>query len=117
MNHIDEKCFNCTRVEEEKMDILFKIMDNENDVTLADENGIILRVSDSYEQHYLVPKEEVIGKPVAAMEEQGIFNPSVTALVLRKNEKQRLCKKISLARGSLQQECLSLKKTEKYNMW
>jgi len=90
MNDIDRKCLYCTKYEQEKMDLLFRVMDNENDVTLTDGEGLILRVSDSYEQHYMVKKEEVVGKTVYEMEKLGVFNPSVTARVLKDKRKVTL---------------------------
>ncbi|MCQ4636896.1 sigma 54-interacting transcriptional regulator [Anaerovorax odorimutans] len=72
------------------MDIVFRIMDNENDVTLTDGKGIVLRVSDSYEDHYDVDKEDVIGRSVYELEEQEIFKPSVTVEVLKEKKKVTL---------------------------
>ena len=62
-------CETCCYYEEKRMDILFEIMDNENDVTLTDGKGIVLRVSDSYEEHFNLNafglrKEDVIGKTI-----------------------------------------------------
>ena len=52
------------------MDILFKVMDNENDVTLTDGKGIVIRISDSYEKHYGVTKEDIIGNRSSAWRAQ-----------------------------------------------
>src|SRR5665647_673689 len=85
----DDCCKNCSKfnVEDREMDILFKVMDNENDVTLTDGKGKILRVSDSYEKHYGVNKQEIEGKTVFEMETEGIFKPSVTVVVLKEKRK------------------------------
>lgn len=83
-------CMQCSSREQchkDKMDIVFRIMDNENDVTLTDEKGIVLRVSDSYEEHYGVSKEEIVGKSVFELEQKGIFRPSVTVAVLKEKKK------------------------------
>lgn len=69
------------------MDMMFQIMDNENDLTLTDADGVIIRVSDSYEDHFAVTKEEVTGRSVYDLEREGVFTPSVTALVLREKRK------------------------------
>jgi len=69
------------------MDILFQVMDNENDVTLTDGAGIILRVSDSYEEHFGVTKDYVQGRSVYELEEEGVFKPSVTSVVLKEKRK------------------------------
>lgn len=76
-----------------KMDIIFRVMDGENDVTLTDGNGIVLRVSDSYELHYGVSLDEVIGRSVYELEKEGVFSPSVTISVLRERKKVTLLQK------------------------
>lgn len=76
-----ETCYN------DKMDILFDIMNNENDVFLADGKGRVIRVSDSYETHYGVNAESIIGKSVYELEEEGVFKPSVTAAVIKERKK------------------------------
>jgi transcriptional regulator with PAS, ATPase and Fis domain len=86
-------CDQCDIYEQEKMDILFRVMDNENDVTLTDGRGVVIRVSDSYEKHYGVTMEEIIGKSIFDLEGQGIFKPSVTAVVLEKKCKATLLQK------------------------
>lgn len=79
-------CENCCHYEEKRMDILFEVMDNENDVTLTDGEGRVLRVSDSYEAHFGMKKEEILGKTVWELERIGAFKPSVTAAVLAKKQ-------------------------------
>ena len=75
---------------DEQIDLLFQVMDNENDVTLTDGKGVILRVSDSYSSHFAVEREEVIGRTVYEMEGLGVFKPSVTAQVLKEKRKVTL---------------------------
>ncbi|HWQ79775.1 MAG TPA: sigma 54-interacting transcriptional regulator [Anaerovoracaceae bacterium] len=87
--------------EQEKMDILFQVMDNENDVTLTDGKGVVIRVSDSYEKHYGVTKEEVIGKSIFSLEEDGVFKPSVTAVVLEKKRKATILQKNKMGESIL----------------
>ncbi|MDD2190811.1 MAG: sigma 54-interacting transcriptional regulator [Eubacteriales bacterium] len=93
MEYTNKKCDNCEIYEKEKMDILFKVMDNENDVTLTDGEGIVIRVSDSYEKHYGVTREEIIGKSIFSLENMGVFKPSVTAVVLEKKRKATILQK------------------------
>jgi TyrR family helix-turn-helix protein len=81
---------------EREMDILFRVMDNENDVTLTDGKGVVLRVSDSYEDHYGVSRKEVVGKSIYDLEEEGIFRPSVTAVVLKEQKKATIVQKNKL---------------------
>lgn len=76
-------------------------MDNENDVTLTDGNGIVIRVSDSYENHYDVTKDAIIGKSIFELEKQGIFRPSVTAAVLEKKCKVTILQKNKLGTSIL----------------
>lgn len=85
-----KKYSDAMQYEPEKMEILFQVLDNENDVTLTDGKGLVLRVSDSYEDHYYVTKEEVEGRTVFELEDIGVFKPSVTAAVLRKKRKVTL---------------------------
>lgn len=83
-------CKNCEynkRCEEDRMEILFRVLDNENDITLTDGKGLVLRVSDSYEEHFYVGKHEVEGKTVFELEREGIFRPSVTAAVIKEKRK------------------------------
>jgi transcriptional regulator with PAS, ATPase and Fis domain len=70
-----------------QLDLLFQVMDNENDLTVADGRGVVINVSDSYEEHFFVKREDVIGKSVFELEKEGVFRPSVTAIVLREKKK------------------------------
>lgn len=94
-------CERCEIYEREKMDILFKVMDNENDVTLTDGDGVVIRISDSYEKHYGVTKDDIIGKSIFSLEDQGIFKPSVTAVVLEKKRKATILQKNKLGESIL----------------
>lgn len=93
MNFENCMCKNCPHTKEcrrENMDILLQVMDNENDVTITDGRGVVLQISDSYEEHYGVSREEIIGKTVYELEENRIFNPSVTAVVIKERKKVTL---------------------------
>ncbi len=81
------------RYQNDKMDILFQVMDNENDVTLTDGKGIVLRVSDSYEEHYDVTKDAIQGRSVYDLEKKGVFKPSVTSVVLKERKKATIMQK------------------------
>ncbi|MBR0600273.1 sigma-54 interaction domain-containing protein [Sinanaerobacter chloroacetimidivorans] len=70
-----------------QMDFIIKVMNNENDITITDGKGIVLKVSDSYEGHFDVQKENIIGKSIYELEKTGVFSPSVTALVLKEKKK------------------------------
>ena len=92
-NCICRNCDDRAVCSKDRMDIIFRVMDGENDVTLTDGNGIVLRVSDSYETHYGVRLEDVIGKSVLELEKQGVFSPSVTSSVLREKKKVTILQK------------------------
>lgn len=93
MNPANCLCAECSVRDEchkDDMDILFRIMDNENDVTLTDSQGVVLRISDSYQDHYSVNREDIIGKTVYELEKENIFNPSVTKAVIKERKKVTL---------------------------
>jgi transcriptional regulator with PAS, ATPase and Fis domain len=108
-------CDHCDIYEKEKMDVLFKVMDNENDVTLTDGRGIVIRISDSYEKHYGVAKEDVVGKSIFSLEREGIFRPSVTAVVLEKKCKATILQKNKLGESIMATGVTSLTITGKSN--
>lgn len=76
-----------------QMDFILKVMDNENDITITDNKGIILKVSDSYEGHFDVGREDIVGKSIYELERTGVFSPSVTALVLKEKKKVTITQK------------------------
>ncbi len=86
---------------DKRMDILFDIMNNENDIFLSDANGIALRVSESYEEHYKVRAEDIVGKSCYELEDDGTFVPSVTAMVLRERKKVTTLQKNKLGESVL----------------
>lgn len=75
------------------LNILLKILGGENDVTLTDQYGVVIDVSDSYEKHYDVTKDQVIGKTVYELENEHIFYPSVTGIVLKNKCKTTIVQK------------------------
>ena len=66
-------------------DILFDYI--HDSVTITDGNGIILKVSSSCEDNFGFSAADAIGKPIEYFEQQGIFRPSVTLMVLREKKK------------------------------
>lgn len=74
-------------------DMLLELLGRENNLILADEvmvcdsQGVVLSVSETYETHFGVSKEYVIGKTVYQLEQEGIFKPSVTAMVIAERKK------------------------------
>jgi len=67
---------------------IFSIINALHDnVAILDKDGVLRWVSDDFLSTYGLPREEVIGRRTHEFEEQNIFNPSVSALVL-KSKKQ-----------------------------
>ena len=64
------------------------------DVLITDGKGVILRISHSFQQMFDVTAKEVEGKTVFEMAKQGLFNPSVTAIVLKTRKKETISQKI-----------------------
>ncbi len=58
-----------------------------DDVLIADGNGVVLRVSQSFEKFYGIKKEMAIGNTVYQLEKDGIFKPSIIAIVLETGKK------------------------------
>lgn len=100
-NCICKDCKDRNECNRDKTDIIFRVMDGENDVTLTDGSGIVLRVSDSYELHYGVSLDDVVGKSVYDLEKQGVFKPSVTAYVLKERKKVTLMQKNQMGEAVL----------------
>lgn len=62
-------------------------------ITIADGEGIFTRVSKSCESYFGIKESELIGANAFELEKQGVFDMSVTAEVLRKNEKVTIIQK------------------------
>ena len=72
---------------------LFDILRPENNLVLADDmmlsdaNGIILRVSETYEKNFGFTHDSIVGKSAFDLEANGTFRPCITAEVIRKKQK------------------------------
>ena len=71
-----------------EMDVILNTI--HDDILITDGEGIITRVYPSFEIMYNVKKENVEGRSIYESEKEGVFNPSITALVLK--EKQQITK-------------------------
>lgn len=60
-------------------DILEAVYDQ---ITVADKNGVFIRISDSCAENFGVPKEKIIGHSCYELEQNGVLRPSITAAVL-----------------------------------
>ncbi|MCG8484890.1 MAG: sigma 54-interacting transcriptional regulator, partial [Clostridia bacterium] len=66
---------------------------DDNDISITDEKGIMLKVSSNYGKHYGIDNSEILGKSVYELEKKKIFYPSVTNEVLREKKKVTLLQK------------------------
>lgn len=76
---------------EKQFDMLLSIFDNDdNDICILDGNGTYLKISDSYERHNGVKREDVIGQNVSTLMNNGVFSPSVTLETIKNRKKTTL---------------------------
>ena len=72
---------------------LLEILNPENNLVLADDmmvsdgNGIILRVSETYEKNFGFAHNSIVGKSAFDLEADGTFTPCITAEVIRQKKK------------------------------
>ena len=72
---------------------LLEILNPENNLVLADDmmvsdaNGIILRVSETYEKNFGFAHNSIVGKSAFELEADGTFTPCITAEVIRQRKK------------------------------
>ena len=72
---------------------LLEILNPENNLVLADDmmvsdaNGIILRVSETYEKNFGFAHDSIVGKSAFDLEKDGTFTPCITAEVIRQKRK------------------------------
>ncbi len=72
---------------------LFDILNPENNLVLADDmmlsdaEGVILWVSENYEKNFGFAHGSIVGKSAFDLEQDGTFNPCITAEVLRQKKK------------------------------
>ena len=72
---------------------LFDVLNPENNLVLADDmmlsdaEGVILWVSENYEKNFGFAHGSIVGKSAFDLEQDGTFNPCITAEVLRQKKK------------------------------
>ncbi|MHA6259689.1 sigma 54-interacting transcriptional regulator [Sporosarcina sp. CAU 1771] len=59
----------------------------EEDIIVTSRDGIILKATQISGQHYGLLAEDLLGKSVYDLEEQGIFSPAITPLVIKQKKK------------------------------
>lgn len=68
----------------DKDSIFYKFFDSlYDDFTVINKNGIIENVWSNFESVYGIPNDQIIGSSIYDMEAKGIFNPCVSAMVMR----------------------------------
>lgn len=98
MNNTDGK-EKVMKLEETLKEHLNEIMDAaSDDLLITDGDGVVIRVSPSFEDRYGLPEDEALGKTVFELEEKGYFKPSIIAEVLRRGEKITMDQKLSSGR-------------------
>ena len=84
-NHQIQKNYELYKEESEDLKALF---DSSYDVLyVSDTQGNTLRVSSSCKHYWGMEANELIGKNVCFLENEGVFKPSVTRMVLESGEK------------------------------
>ncbi len=58
-----------------------------DDILITDGNGIVIRVSPTFEAFYGLSEEMALGKSVYELEREGYFKPSIIAKVIASGEK------------------------------
>jgi len=65
-----------------------------DDVLITDGNGVVIRVSPTFEALYGLSEDSALGKSVYELEREGYFKPSIVAKVIASGEKITLRQKI-----------------------
>ena len=80
-----------TKLLEDNFDAIFDAL--HDDLLISDGEGVVLRVSPTFEDVYGIKKELAVGKTVYELENEGYFKPSVIAKVLQSKEKSQCSRK------------------------
>lgn len=81
-----------------KTDLTKELFDNfdlimdaaHDDLLISDGKGKVIAVNSTFEEMYGVKREDILGKSVFQLEEEGYFKPSIVALVLKEKKKLSL---------------------------
>jgi transcriptional regulator with PAS, ATPase and Fis domain len=76
--------------------VLDHVKNNDTDIIVTDEKGIILNISPFFEKFYNVNSEELLGKSVFELENSGVFYPSATCRVLKTGQRITMLQKNKL---------------------
>lgn len=85
--------------EKELKDNLNEILDAiSDDLLISDGQGVVMRVSPSFEEVYGISSKDALGKTVFELEQKGYFKPSIIKEVLRQNMKLTMTQKTNTGR-------------------
>src|SRR5687768_12211741 len=73
-----------------EMELKKIIETSNNNITVTDENGIILRSNPEHWTIYGMKPDPYIGKSVYQLEEEGLLSPSINAMVLKEKKPSRI---------------------------
>lgn len=79
---------------DQELDFVVSLLGMENDLIVTSPSGVILRISELYEEHYGLKKNSIVGRSIYDLEREGIFRPSITVIVLREKRKVTLVHEI-----------------------
>ena len=72
----------------QRMEVLEEILEASYDeILVTDGKGIVVYANGAFERHYGVPVAEVIGRHVSKLEENGVWKPSVTPMVIKSRQR------------------------------
>lgn len=89
-------------IEEEFYTMLGNLYD---DFTIIDKHGVIEKALPNFEAMYGIPAEEAMGHTIFEMEERKIFNPCISAMVLKSGKKQTM---MQLTKSGKYLMCISI---------
>ncbi|QQE79301.1 sigma 54-interacting transcriptional regulator [Alicyclobacillus sp. SO9] len=72
-----------------------------DDILIASGEGIVLSASQTFEDSYNIPLNELVGQSVEDLEKRRVFNPSVTLKVLKTGTRQVLLQKTATGKKML----------------
>lgn len=79
-----------------EMDVILNTI--HDDILITDGKGIIIKSYPSFEKVYNIKKEDAEGSSIYDLEKEGVFKPSITAMVLERKEKVTMLQENSMSR-------------------
>lgn len=79
-----------------EMDVILNTI--HDDILITDGKGIIIKSYPSFEKVYNIKKEDAEGRSIYDLEKEGVFKPSITAMVLERKEEVTMLQENSMSR-------------------